>query len=1628
VDSPIPRHGRVAVTTACLGLVAALLFAASAWGAGPRPITSQKLVRSHSAFRGDVRTLPHAPQPARHERPEREPPLGKLQPSGAPAPIGAGTSPTAELPAPAPLSSFEGLQFSDDCGGIQCGDGHPPDTNGDVGPGYYIESVNTAVGIYDKSTGSRIAGFSFNALMSQGQFGNLCDTDNFGDPVVLYDSFHDRWVITDFAFQLDSHNNVVSPPGSFQCFAVSRTGDPVAGGWNFYSLPVADALQDYPKFGVWPDGLYMSANMFGFPANGSFQNVRVWALNLAQMEAGATTPQTVMFNAPAKTQATDVFTLLPSNARVQAGTPPAGRPNLFASVWGLSNSVRVWAFHVDWVNTANSTFTGPTDAATGSTWAPPPNTVPSKSGNALDTLAIRLMMQNQYTNIGGVESLWDSHTVQGSSSSQAAVRWYQVPVTGGTVGSALQASTWNPDASNRFMPSLAVDRAGDMALGYSVSSSTLFPAIRYAGRVVGDPANTLGQSETSLIEGSGSQFGNCGGSACTRWGDYSAMTLDPDGCTFWYANEYYSVLGLDDHTRIGSFALPGCTGIAMGTLQGTVTDASTSSPIQGAVVTAGIRSTTTNASGAYSFPNMPAGTYSVTATRSGYSSGSASGVVVNSGTTTSRDFALTATAPPAAKLAFTSLTASVASGATKTLTVEVRDASNNLVTSDNSTVVTFAQTAGSGSVMGLGTATASGGVASKVVTGATAGSVTVTATATGLSPDSSTFSVTAGTAAKVVFTSSTTSVASGATKTLTAQVRDASNNLVSSDNSTVVTFAQTAGSGSVTGLGTATASGGVASKTVTGATAGPVTITASASGLTSDTSSFSVTVGPATKVVFTSSTTSVASGATKTLTAQVRDANNNLVTSDNSTVVTFAQTSGTGSVTGLGTATASGGVASKVVTGATAGPVTITASASGLTSDTSSFSVTVGPATKVVFASSTASVASGATKTLTVEVRDANDNLVTTDNSTAVDFAQTSGSGSVSGLGTATASGGIAQKTVTGVAGGSVTITASAIGLTSATSVFTVTPGAASKLVFTSSTASVASGATKTLTVEVRDANNNLEASDNSTVVTFGQTSGTGSVTGLGTATASGGVAQKTVTGATVGSVTVTASASGLTSATSAFSVTQDAASQLAFTSSTTSVASGATKTLTVEVRDTSNNVVTSDNSTVVTFVQTSGTGSVTSLGTATASGGVASKAVTGAGAGGVTISATATGLTSDSSTFSVTPGAASRLVFTSPPSSVASGTTKLLTVEVRDTSDNVVTTDNTTAVTFAQTAGSGSVTAPGTATAAVGGVAQKTVTGAHMGPVTIAATASGLTGATISFDVLPGAADHLVFTRAPDVISGSAVDLTVEVRDANDNVAATSPTAVAFRQTSGAGTVSGLGSSVAAAGVATNHVTGVTAGPVTIAATAAGLAPISTAFMVLPGAADHVSFTSPTATLASGAQRQVVAEIRDANENRVSTSFAAITFTKTAGAGTVLGLPAAVMPLAGVAGTSVTGLAGGPVTITAAATGLRSGTTRFTVAPGPARRTIALKQAGRKLSGRVRSKPSACTNKVQLTLQIRSHGKKRWRALTRLHATRRGSFKLRIRRAASYRAVAPLIPGCASARSKTLNVRRLPG
>ena len=343
------------------------------------------------------------------------------------------------------------------------------------------------------------------------------------------------------------------PPALDQCFAASNTGDPVSGGWNFYSTVDADFLGDYPKFGVWTDGIYMSANMFGFAAGGSFAGVRVRALNKAQMYAGDPTVQVVVFNAPA-----GEFTMMPANARLQTGTPPPGTPNLFSVVWQFTNAISVYKFKVDWNSISTSSFTGPFLSIAPNSWGSPPSTVPAMGGNNNDTLALRLMMQNQYTNIGGVESLWNSHTVLGAAASTAAPRYYQVNVTGGTVaGRQPKQRTHAPDTTiNRYMSSVAVNRNGDMALGYSASGTALKPAIRYAGRLATDPVNTLPQTETSLIEGAGAQISS------TRWGDYSTTTLDPDGCTFWLTNEYYAVNGGNWQTRIGSFAFPSCTASA----------------------------------------------------------------------------------------------------------------------------------------------------------------------------------------------------------------------------------------------------------------------------------------------------------------------------------------------------------------------------------------------------------------------------------------------------------------------------------------------------------------------------------------------------------------------------------------------------------------------------------------------------------------------------------------------------------------------------------------------------------------------------------------------------------------------------------------------------------------------------------------------------------------------------------------------------------------------------------------------------------------------------------------------------------------------------------------------------------
>jgi len=316
------------------------------------------------------------------------------------------------------------------------------------------------------------------------------------------------------------------------------------------------------------------------------------------------------------------FTLLPSNMRMAAGAPPEGRDTFLVGASGTLFAFNVFRLHVDWNNLAASTLAGPTNVSQAG-YPAAAATVPTPA-NPLDSVRERLMMQAQYSNLGGVESLWVNHTTRCcGAGSPAGIQWAQLDVTAGVVGTTpIQQQIYPPanDGLHRWMGSLAVDQLGDMALGYSVANETTPPDIRYAGRLATDPLGTLPQTETSLLPGvaRGSQAGNCSGVVCARWGDYSAMTLDPNGCDFWYTNEYHVMPdSLNWQTRIASMRLnPAClptlyattltAGEASGTFGGTVTLSATLSRrtvnLSGKLVTFTLNGTpvgsaTTNAAG-----------------------------------------------------------------------------------------------------------------------------------------------------------------------------------------------------------------------------------------------------------------------------------------------------------------------------------------------------------------------------------------------------------------------------------------------------------------------------------------------------------------------------------------------------------------------------------------------------------------------------------------------------------------------------------------------------------------------------------------------------------------------------------------------------------------------------------------------------------------------------------------------------------------------------------------------------------------------------------------------------------------------------------------------------------------------
>ena len=520
---------------------------------------------SPQEYRGDVRLLSTWPMPVtplRANKPEREGPRpNKIEdPRNLPA-LSAANLPVILAPMPAASSSFAGLSLSDPVTGGQAGSGYPPDTNGDVGPKHYILGVNDSYAIYDKATGSRLAAFTENALWN-GVGNTKCNGNAFGDPIVLYDAFADRWILTHFAFTLASNGDIQS--GTFQCIAASKTNDPVNGGWYLYALqmdpgttgtPSAGALADYPKFGIWTDCMYMGANVFN-AAGTAYLSPLYASFSRADLYSGAPLTWSMIYPNSA-----GVFSSFPAHTsgKTPASRPPAGRPAIFV---GESSSVFGWE---------TRTFTPGTNCGAGGvlsavTTATHPsysfsvNRVPQPgTTQTIESLTDRLMNRPFYRKVGNTESIWVTNSTR-NTGQVFRVHWSQLNVTGGTLPTTLVQDAFHGDTVStglhRWMGSVAADNQGNMAVGYSTSNATSpnFPSIRYAGRLASDTANTLPQTETTLIAGTGSQ------TSIERWGDYASMSVDPvDDCTFWFTSEYYITTGTNWNTRIGSFKFPTCT-------------------------------------------------------------------------------------------------------------------------------------------------------------------------------------------------------------------------------------------------------------------------------------------------------------------------------------------------------------------------------------------------------------------------------------------------------------------------------------------------------------------------------------------------------------------------------------------------------------------------------------------------------------------------------------------------------------------------------------------------------------------------------------------------------------------------------------------------------------------------------------------------------------------------------------------------------------------------------------------------------------------------------------------------------------------------------------------------------------
>ena len=471
------------------------------------------------------------------------------------------------LPAPSipgTLANFEGLSNQDNFNtfGFRV---NPPDPNGEVGPNNYVEMINLVFGVYNKA-GTLLVGPVDTGTLWSGFSIPDC-TDPSGDPVVLYDQFSDRWILTQFT---------TAGPEYYNCIAISTTGDPT-GSYYRYAFSTGLNFPDYPKYGNWTDSYVITTREFGPTVE---YGIGVYALEKNKMLVGDPTARDVSFfidgNDP------DLLPLvgdglLPADVdgkqkpKTDSAIPLVGTQDDGGGYGATFDALNIWDLTVKWRSTPLASLalktqlpTAPFDsifpcAPTARDCLPQPGI--TDPNQYLDILSYRQRptFRLAFRNFKTYETMVTNQSVE-AAPGVAGVRWYEIRRTGSTY-SLYQQGTFAPgDGVHRWMGSIAMDKKGGMGLGYSVVNGTsVYPGIRYTGRLAGDTLGDMTLGEGTVINGTGVQR-----TTNSRWGDYTDMTVDPvDDCTFWYVNEYYTAAGQASstagwQTRIASFKLPGC--------------------------------------------------------------------------------------------------------------------------------------------------------------------------------------------------------------------------------------------------------------------------------------------------------------------------------------------------------------------------------------------------------------------------------------------------------------------------------------------------------------------------------------------------------------------------------------------------------------------------------------------------------------------------------------------------------------------------------------------------------------------------------------------------------------------------------------------------------------------------------------------------------------------------------------------------------------------------------------------------------------------------------------------------------------------------------------------------------------